>query len=356
MRSVIEVSEQYLSIHFEPVTPLFFGTRQELSPYEFAKSLILPSIYTVGGASLRVLSEIYNLNFQDIEEHVKRGDVQVKGPYIVAQFGNKFMYFVPAPYDRTCGIIIDFREAKTLPKLVYERGDGLRLPNIARFEKKAVKPDGVLLVEINFNKAEHEFNVDLDSTAILREMMRDSTSFEMCRDTRVVQHGTLYFRSVIESYTLESSLYGAASKIAIGCDVKVSGEFFKKLDLENVGDMKVRFGGEGNIARAIVKRKEIPLIKAFQYKHAPHSGRVLLAVSHIALKKEDDKLYALEIGEVEWLFGRVELIGGWLAKDKVFKKHVPALVPGSLLKIKNNNSPSTKEWYLKLLSTTLPIF
>lgn len=349
------MNEEYFSFHLEPLTPLFFGTRQELSPYEYPKSAILPSIYTLGGTILRVISNVCQIEFKDIEEYVMKEDIVVRGPYIVAKFGESFKYFVPAPFDRLHGMVLEFELMEKRPELVYERMDGLPLPEIARLEKKVFKPEGLLLVEIAFKGAELGWSINPRSFAVLRTRVTERTSFEMNRTLRTVQHGTLYFRSMIESYTLDSNIYGTSSRIAFGCDVKLVGEIRKKLEVADSKDLKIRFGGEGGMARAILRRGEIPLIKAFQLKDTLKAERVLLAVSHVALRKEDGKLYALGIGEVEWILGRVELVGGWLLREKKFKKHVPALTPGSLFRIKNEKTPyNIDEWYLKLLSTAVP--
>lgn len=352
------MGEAYLSIHFEPLTPIFFGPRQELSSSEYVKSAIFPSSYALGGASLRVISEICQLTFQDIEELVEREDIQVRGPYMVAQFGGNFRYFVPAPFDKVHGIILESGEVgEKKPKLMYERSDGLPIPRIARFGRRGAKPEGLLLAEIEFKDAELGWNVNPDSIAVLKEVASERTSFEMNRDKKVVQHGTLYFRSMIESYTLNSNRYGIASKIAFGCDVRLPGDLFRKIDVRGFGDVKLRFGGEGGVAKATVKKGDVPLVKAFQLKHEPKAEKTLLAVSHIALSKVDGKIYALGLGEVEWVLGKIELIGGWLIREKRFKKHVPALIPGSLLKIKNEKTlHNVGEWYLKLLSTAIPYY
>jgi len=343
---VLNMPELFLSILFEPLTPLFFGKRQALSPYEYVRSSITPSIYTIGGAVLRMINEFCGLEFKEIEENVSEDLIQIKGPYVAAWLNGDIKYYVPAP--------IGYGEPlRTSPYLGYQRLD--RIP-VARMTKPLgiVVKDGLKLVEIRFNREGREWSIDLNSQAILRARMSDRTSFEMERVGRVVQHGTLYFRSMVESYILDSDRYGRTSKINFGCDVKIPEEVFKKLI--GVKNAVLRFGGEGGVCKANVHSGEIPLIKAFRVREELERRKTLLATSHIALLKEDDRLYALGFGEIEWVLGKVELLGGWLTRSVKFKKHIPTLLPGSLFRVHSLDHPLIKhnEWYLKLLTTAIP--
>jgi hypothetical protein len=340
------MSGLFLSILFEPLTPLFFGKRQTLSPYEYVGSSILPSIYTVGGAVLRMINEFCGLEFKEMEEKVNDGSIEIKGPYIAAWFNNNVKYYVPAPTGYG-------EPLEQLPYLGYLRLD--KIP-VARMTKKfrIVAKDSIRLVEIRFNHEKREWGIDLNSQAILRAKMSDRTSFEMERAKRIVQHGTLYFRSMIESYTLDSDHYGWTSKISFGCDIKIPEEVFNKLLV--IKNAVLRFGGEGGLCKANVHSKETPLIKTFRIKEKIERRKTLLATSHIALLKEDNRLYALGFGEIEWILGKVELLGGWLTRSAAFKKHIPTLLPSSLFRVHNPEYPSatSSEWYLKLLTTALP--
>jgi hypothetical protein len=337
--------ELFLSILFEPLTPLFFGRRQTLSPYEYVRSSILPSAYTVGGAVLRMINEFCGLGFKEIEEKVSDGWIEIKGPYVAAWFNNNVKYYVPAPI----GYGIPFEQSHYFG---YQRLD--KIP-VARMTKKfEVGKDGIGLVEVRFNHEKREWSIDLNSQAIIKAKMSDRTSFEMERTRRIVQHGTLYFRSMVESYLLDSDRYGRTTEIGFGCDVKIPEEAFNKL--LGVKSAVLRFGGEGGLCKASVHSKEIPLIKAFKVKEEKEGRKTLQAISHIPLLKEGMRLYALGFGEVEWILGRIELLGGWLTGSATLKKHIPTLSPGSLFRIHNYEYPSTasSEWYLKLLTTAIP--
>lgn len=331
-----------ISIRFKPLTALFFGTRQSISPQEYVKSLIIPTAYTVGGAALRLISEVCDVSFDDIEEYVEGELIEFRGPYITADFNGKFRYFIPAPpVDR-------IEEPEILKEINagYIRLDGLKVakpvikPHLERVTLKWLK-----LIELTFENG--VWSPNRKSIAWLKTDIRDTTSFSMNRITRTVEIGTLYSRTLISNYILESELYGLTNNVAISCDVGLSEDAYNKL--VKFKQTIMRFGGEGGMVKAEVTLGETPLINACRL--AEKRDGIKLAVSHIPLEKRGSNFYTHKLGLIEWLLGRIELIGGWLLNKHEMKEHTLAITPGSIFKVARETPMKTRYWYFNLLSS-----
>lgn len=351
------MAESILSFRFEPISPLFFGTRQELSPYEYVKSYVLPSIYTIAGASLKLIAETWGKTYSEIENLVRDRQIEIRGPYLVAYFNHEPRYFLPSPLNRLFQKHLEIDEdilktEQSGANIGYIRID--EIPTARLIGNKVMSIEGQGLVEIVFREDESSWIIDLNSPAILEVKLSDRIGFEMERKTRVVCQGTLYSKHVVEAYSLNSAKYGQTRKIFFGCDIKLPEEAYQKITSQP--GQVIRLGGEGGLAKVTVEVHEIPLHRTFKIKEILARDKILLAVSHIALEKRDGKPYAVNLGEIEWLIGKIEFIGGWAYGSNTFKKHLSALTPGSILKIKNyEEEQENKEWYMRLLSTIIPI-
>jgi len=339
-----------LSIRLKPIYPLFFGERVELSPRHFVRSTVMPNAYTIGGLSLRIIAEAMGTSYEWVEEALSRDEIKFRGPYISAQYGNEVKHFIPAPLNLVNGKIVDL-EYNVDDDIGYEKLSGMKIARLKLNPQIKLEPvAGFRLAELSFDKEKLKWKIELSSLAVLNAKLGERTSFEMDRKRRVVKPHTLYFKSVIEKYLLKSGRYGVTEEILISCDLTVPNDVGEALIKQKTQIVKV--GGEGGLAIAEVDEKVTPLIDVESSK----SSNTYLAVSHIPILKINGELRVGGFGKVDWLYGTVVLLGGWDLRRKELKKHVPALVPGSIFKISSQNqSIELKDWYFNLLKSAIPL-
>ena len=350
-----------IAISINPISHLFFGSRMELSPYQFVKSYYIPNIYTVGGVILAVVGS--KIGYDKVEEMLLDNSITVKGPYLAARFEGDIKFYVIAPrnFTREGFIRIDYLERDYIG---FSRIDRLKTARIyAEPDQHIIKPEELVFVETEYAGGD-VWRLNPNSYAKLKIEYSDRTSFEMDRSKRVVERPSLYHRSIIERYILNSNKYGITDSISFRCDLEISDELLN--DIKDATSELFRFGGEGGIARIEVDEENTPVlnmnINAIEKLNIKDK---YLAVSHIPIISEainGSLIYRIPgIGYIDWIYGGVSLIGGWLVRrDKQKpKKHITALIPGSVFKLKeiNKDYPESfkEEWYFKLLFTIIRI-
>lgn len=343
------MSKYRFSLKIEPLTPLFFGDRRSLDPYQFVSSTYIPNIYTISGVLLGLIASIGDGNYRKVEELVLNGDIIIKGPYLTIEYGDGIKYFIQSPKNVIQGVKY---------KLKMDRGDdygwvdlmGINSPRI--LIKAGFKPPemrGTPFIEIFFDKLSGNWRLNIGSYGYLTAIYSDRTSFTMNRSLRVVSQPSLYFRSMVEEYRFNSRIYGISKKIYFSCDFTVPDEYVD--ELTKLNGKIVRFGGEGGLAKVRIERREAPILTASVDK--VKSDNTYLAVSHIPVIEVEGGLEIVGYGKAEWIFGDVELLGGWLIRVRRMKKHISVLTPGSIFKIAEAYESSLDEWYFKLLNTIL---
>ncbi|RSN74973.1 MAG: hypothetical protein DSO07_08735 [Thermoproteota archaeon] len=337
-----------ISLRFEQVTPLFFGRVEELSPTEFVRSYSIPSAYTVGGATMTLLSEVAKIELEEIENKVRNREIVIRATYFAAKFGNSWRYFIPAPLSTSHGRIYKVIVAKGKYS-GFCRISGIPsagIPPISDF-----KPDGKnWLIEVSFDDEKRRWQINTASLAELNPRFSDRTSFEMERVKRTVKAPSLYFRELVEGYEIYSFSYGKTRDTRVACDILLPTDLKERLRM--VESRLIRFGGESGLVRAHIS-DETPLNSLC--RKGVEKDEIYLAISHIPIIRKGDKFSVLGFGRADWIFGRVELMGGWLMREEKPKDMISVLSPGSLFKISSVDESYDGEWYLKLLSTAVSL-
>jgi|GEM_PF-6897405 len=337
-----------MSLRFEQISPLFFGRMEELSPTEFVRSYPIPSAYTVGGAVITLLSEVANIKPEEIESKVRDRDIIIRATYLTAKFGNDWKYFIPAPLSTSQGKV---------HRVIAAGGNYSGFSNMSGVPsagipaKSGFKHDGkIWLIEIPFDDEKKRWYVNTESLAELIPKFSNRTSFEIRRVERTVKVPSLYFRELVEGYEVRSLGYGRAEDIRIACDILLPLDLKERV--RRAESSLIRFGGESGLARVHIS-DETPLNSLC--KEDVGEDRTYLAISHIPIVKRGNKFSVLGFGEVSWIFGKVELVGGWSMRERRPKDIISALSPGSLFKIARVDKSYDEQWYFRLLSTAVPL-
>jgi hypothetical protein len=337
-----------ISLRFEQVSPFFFGRMEELSPTEFVRSYPIPSAYTIGGAVMTLLSEVASIGLEEIENWVRDGDIIVRATYLAAKFGNNWRYFIPAPLSTSQGKVHKVIAAEGR-YFGFSRISGV--PSAGIPAKSGFKHDGkIWLIEVSFDDEKRRWYVNTESPAELIPRFSNRTSFEMRRVERTVKVPSLYFRELVEGYEVQSLSYGRAEDIRITCDIILPLDLKEKV--RRAESSLIRFGGESGLVRVHIG-DETPL--NFLCEKDAEEGRTYLAISHIPILRRGDEFFVLGFGKASWIFGKVELLGGWSMREGRPKDIISALSPGSLFKIARTDGSYDERWYFRLLSTAIPL-
>ncbi|MEM3408486.1 MAG: type III-B CRISPR module-associated Cmr3 family protein [Candidatus Micrarchaeia archaeon] len=312
------------SIEANLITKAFFGSTRELISGAFSKTLSFPTIYTMAGTLFTQLIEQLSLNAEEIQQMVKNEELKIYGVYI--KYNNE--YYIPISYQ-----IIDKVNGKLELKLELKEikdkyGDTLVLP-LSKLTKSYEMGEKDALYLINLSSGNHEI-------IELKIMEEERTRIGIKHPEKVVEEGFL-FTTAHKDFNLQMNFC---------IDVLVTNKKIKKL--ENwVG----HFGGEGTIANFKVNERTYLADKV----KTEYEGYV--AVSHIPIILKDNKIIS-NFGEIEYIVGNIESIGGWAIKnnEQKMKRIFASIKPGSFFRVKDKeNKLKSDIWYLNLLKSALPI-
>lgn len=316
------------SIHAKLLTNAYFGGIRPIEGGEFSYSLLMPSLYTVGGALVTKLLE-YDIKPEQFIEKINDEKIKIYGIYLY----DKQRHYVPITtqvIDKDCKLNINNLTEVTYYASTSELHKEVRIPVMKGLSsEKRKKSYFIDLNAINYGVVKSNISINIE--------VRTRTALDY--STKVPDEGKLFSLSMVHKPDIEYCI-----------DVELPDEYMNRLrsDYRWVGHL----GGESGLAEFNVC-DDTPLMDIIE--KSSRTGKYL-ATSHIPLKLIDDELYT-PLGKVRYIIGRVTMLGGWDIRSKVMKKIYACIEPGSIFGVDNVSrfSINSEEWYLKLLRSAIPI-
>ncbi len=339
----------YITICYKPltyITPAFYGTGVALVSYSYPHSRLIPSIYTVAGAVLNLLSNITDYEFEELEKLVLEDKLRIYGVYIKAHYGDEELNLVPLLAVRSEGTI-------TPPKVCRENVVSY-IPPAKPIDKPRDAKLVLALVRLTTEGADisriYELNVEVTHRV----------GVAINRNTRtVLEPGSLYGYTGIARYVICRS-GNCTEDVSFCVDLEIEEDKFSARLIERVRNIRIiaqDFGGEQSVAEPYIELRRTPPVLISLAK-----GRTtqVLAVSHIAVKELDNgykvEYVTLRGEKIEAFIGRMELLTGWLARMNRPKTPILTLAPGTIYWSKEiRDEHRSAEWWQKLLTTAVPL-
>lgn len=343
---------KYITVCYRPLTtvsPAFYGSGVALVGYSYPFSRPIPTIYTVAGAALNLLSNVTGYSYDALESLVLNDKLKIYGVYIKALMGNKELSLVP--------VFAFYYRGRLQPiQLLTPSSTEVYMP-LTKPVKKPVNAKLVLaLAKLTAEGADISSLYHLEVDTVYR------VGILIDEKTRTVQRqGALYSYTAIANYTICGD-GGCTNKISFCVDLEIEhGDLETKImdvaDKTNV--VAQDLGGEQSVSKPELRLcREAPRLVVLSKK----GSGLQLAVSHIALDERggegiDIEYTTLRGEKVEAYIGRIELLTGWLIRDNTPKPPQLTLAPGTLYwSSKTGVAPPTpKGWWQKLLATAIPL-
>jgi hypothetical protein len=313
------------SIEANLITRGFFGSIKEIGSGLFTSSLNFPTIYMLSGALLTRLIEENSITEKDIQLMIKNEKIKIYGAYIKFKGNEKYKdWYIPISYQ-----LVDLINDKPLIKFQWEKVDWVSndtMPIVTeKLSKNYLMGKKEAFYLMNFNTREVK-------CLNLKEERR--TRVKIQQPQRIVEGGVLFVTS-----------YKSFDELVFCIDIETEIEY-------KINDWTGNLGGEGSIAKFKIKADETPLLNEIE-KHVKNDKYI--AVSHIPIQLKDNNIVS-PFGEVRTIIGNISAIGGWDFSDNKMKKIVATIDPGSFFSIKEKEKRiETRDWYLNLLMSALPI-
>lgn len=326
----------YVRICFRPLTllrPLYLGSIFSVESNTLASTLAYPTIYTAAGAAISILSSLTGKPYSDFPEAIKTGKLRIYGVYALED-----------PESKTILLPYSAAEPPTASKPVIEGwASGTRLYPVLKPARR--RPDTIYFAKLKRTKGGWRI-LDITPYRHVAEqrigIALDHNKKRVTGDRALYTYTTLH--GLDRGKTIENLLY---------C-IEIADE---KGLLENIPKTQqhgiINFGGRSSLAEYTLTTfdREPPFTASVE-----EIGNQRLAASHVAVKKQGEKLLTARGETATLVCGSIETVSGWDYAAEAQKKPIPGITQGSLYLVEDTADwGNTGKWYHNLLRSSIPI-
>jgi hypothetical protein len=348
----------------DTVAPVYLGGNIALEATTHSRSLLVPTIWSLAGASLMLISKFSGKEPQKLEADVRNGKIKFYGPYIVSDTELR---------ER---IASNLRPRRFfLPVLVPSKplqhiGAAIKSDALTLFPLKPLSLGlptyGAGLAFIPVNPASARGPVSLN-TSLYRMIYsgEERIGVALDRERKVVdvRRGSIYSYSAIRDLKLCGPSECFRPSFCVEALIEESGISKRLQDsLQQAKKLVVDVGGKNTLATITISSAEPTLISL-----AEAEGDVRLAVSHIGVfvngESGKQHVYTTCGRVLKHYHGLLVVLSGWSYRENIQKPPILTLAPGSIYQVSEGKHEETvishvsshKYWAYVLLRTSVPV-
>ena len=340
---------RYYEVCLRPLTvlhPFYTGSRTPLEPNALGISSIIPTTWTIAGATLNILSHHLQEAHDDLIKAVEEGSIELSGPYMLDE---KLLNREPKE-PRTI-----ITPIQGIPGPLQATGSATPYFRIIQARHRPSKGVGLAILKVT--RGEAILQAHLEVKAVFTERIGISLSTQ----TKTVIEGMMYSYRALEEIQAIGRIQVLTNIhycITVKTEKRIPGDRAQGI---------IDLGGKHSIAKYIIREtSHDPFIKIDNYKE--ELDKPFLAVSHIYLRKIKNKnntvLLTPGCHRIEAALGKITVLYGWDYKNDRIKDPLLVITPGSIMNLEPHNvnqvngfreCNNDRKWYYKILTSVVKI-
>lgn len=340
---------RYYEICLRPLTrlhPLYTGSITPLEPNIIGLGSIMPTAWTIAGATLNILAHQLHTTYDDLTQGIEDGHIELSGPYMLDE--NLLKREPKEP--RTIVMPI-----QGIPGPHHERKSATPYFKVIQALHVPSKGIGLAIVEVTGGEA------NLKALLEVKAVFSERVGISLSTRSKTVIEGMIYSYRGLEDIKAVGQMQ-ALTNIHYCAIVRTE----KRISREKAQGI-IDFGGKNSVAKYIAREiSHDPFIKIDNYNIK--LNKPFLAASHIHVRKlrtgNGKILLTPGCHRVEAVLGKIAVVYGWDYMQNRIKDPLLTLTPGSIIELEqyNNrhhsgseNCDAKRKWYYKILTSAVKI-